>query len=566
MDRARDNRARAAGRGRRAAAWVAACALAGGGLAGGALVSASPALAAAGDPVCSGGTCSVTFATPGTGQSFTVPAGVSSLSVALYGAIGGGFTDQGILFPGGDGAEVTAALAVNAGEQVGVDVGGAGGFQAAGDGGINGGGSSDIADGGGGATDITADGTRLLVAGGGGGAGADAESSGAGIAGCPSLFADGGAGGNADTAGGAGEAFTNGTFSLGGGQGGLPGTQTGPGAGGQGGTVTGTDPCSADSAPGPGTEGAGGTGATGGSSFLTGGGGGGYYGGGAGGEAASAGLYSGGTGGGGGGSSYDGGSGVTGPQINDEGNPFTGSGQVNSGNGEAVLSWADAVSAGAPSFTATAGQTLSVTQPDGLLSTATDAIAGDTLTASTASSPEATAQGGSVAVNSDGSFTYTPPSATFTGTDTFTYTVTDAATGEYATGTATVNVQAAAVPDKADVQAGLSCPAGLTVGESGTCTLTVTNAGPAVAASAAAGAVVTGPLKVTGCSGGCSDLLGLLGWSLGSLPAGQSVTLTIDVTATRAGTAAIAAADASLTPDPDLLNNIAGATVKVTKS
>jgi len=55
-----------------------------------------------------------------------------------------------------------------------------------------------------------------------------------------------------------------------------------------------------------------------------------------------------------------------------------------------------------------------------------------------ASGPTASAQGGDVAVNADGSFSYNPP-AGFEGTDTFTYTVTDA-TGQTDTATATLTV------------------------------------------------------------------------------------------------------------------------------
>jgi hypothetical protein len=56
----------------------------------------------------------------------------------------------------------------------------------------------------------------------------------------------------------------------------------------------------------------------------------------------------------------------------------------------------------------------------------------------TASGPTASTQGGEVAINADGSFSYNPP-AGFTGTDTFTYTITDAG-GRTDTGTVTLNV------------------------------------------------------------------------------------------------------------------------------
>jgi hypothetical protein len=104
---------------------------------------------------------------------------------------------------------------------------------------------------------------------------------------------------------------------------------------------------------------------------------------------------------------------------------------------------------------------------------------------------------------------------------------------------------------------------GLTAGKSGTCTLTVANAGPALAEGRGGG---DWPLSVTGCSGGCPQAGALAGWTLGSLPAGQSITLTITVTAIRAGTAVFAAATGSASPDPASFNNLAAATVKITRS
>jgi hypothetical protein len=119
--------------------------------------------AAAGSPVCTAGTCSVTFATPGTGYLFPVAADVSSLSVVLLGGAGGGVA-------GGYGAPVTATLDVAGTSSLGIDVGGA---AAGASGGINGGGDGGAYTGsGGGATDLTVSGTRLLVGGGGSGSGA----------------------------------------------------------------------------------------------------------------------------------------------------------------------------------------------------------------------------------------------------------------------------------------------------------------------------------------------------------------------------------------------------------
>lgn len=67
-------------------------------------------------PVCTASTCTVTYG-PGVGQAFTVPTGVSSLSLTVWGAAGGSadhtaVTTSGAPTPGGKGADVTATLAV----------------------------------------------------------------------------------------------------------------------------------------------------------------------------------------------------------------------------------------------------------------------------------------------------------------------------------------------------------------------------------------------------------------------------------------------------------------------
>lgn len=226
----------------------------------------------------------LTFNYTGAQQSFTVPAGVTSVQISAAGAGGGGNGSSA----GGAGGAASGTLAVTPGQVVYVYVGGgggAGGIGVAGAAGWNGGGTSQTqplgvgGGGGGGASDVRLGGTalsnRALVAAGGGG------SSGGGIA----------AGNGGGTTGGAG------TTSGGGGGGG--GTQAAGGAGGAAGT--------AGTAGSAGTSGQGGTGGSVTSNVNTcrggGGGGGGYFGGGGGG-----GNNAGGTGGGGGGgSSYIGG-------------------------------------------------------------------------------------------------------------------------------------------------------------------------------------------------------------------------------------------------------------------
>lgn len=73
----------------------------------------------------------------------------------------------------------------------------------------------------------------------------------------------------------------------------------------------------------------------------------------------------------------------------------------------------------------------------GLLANDTDPDTGNN-TGLTATGPSASAQGGEVTINSDGSFSYNPPPG-FEGTDTFTYTVTDGTTSDTATVTLNVN-------------------------------------------------------------------------------------------------------------------------------
>ncbi len=109
------------------------------------------------------GAATQTFSYTGAVQSFTVPAGVSSIQVVADGGNGRAVEGTDAL-----GARVTATLTVTPGQQLAIYVGGAG---AEGAGGFNGGGVG--AGGGGGATDVRPIGgafaDRLLVAGGGGG-------------------------------------------------------------------------------------------------------------------------------------------------------------------------------------------------------------------------------------------------------------------------------------------------------------------------------------------------------------------------------------------------------------
>ncbi len=224
-----------------------------------------------------------TFSTPGT-YSWTVPAGVTTITFEVAGGGGGGGRGTAT---GGHGAIVSSTLSVAPGQVLSLVVGGGGG---------HGGGG-----GGGGASSLDDSAGALVVAGGGGGGGGQGQTSGTGAGGdggTPSGAAgstivnsdgrtsQGGAGGSSGFGGAGGTGFGNGCV-VGDGLG-LAG---GSGNGGAGGTSGG------GGAPGFGA----GTG-TGGNSPAgrwTGAGGGGYGGGGGGGGGCASGGGDGGGGGGG---------------------------------------------------------------------------------------------------------------------------------------------------------------------------------------------------------------------------------------------------------------------------
>ena len=201
-----------------------------------------------------------TFTYTGAAQSFTVPPGVTSMTVKLWGAGGGAASYKANGGSGGSGAYVTGTLSVTPGQALTIIVGGGGGASTnvttaapGGYGGGGNGGSSGNAYGGGGgggrsAIQITA-GTDNVTAGGGGGGGGYA----------PNYYPSGGGGGinglnQAGASGGAGA--------------GLVGTAAGA-SGGVGYSNTG----------GVGSQYQGGAGANAATYLAGGGGGGGYYGG-----------------------------------------------------------------------------------------------------------------------------------------------------------------------------------------------------------------------------------------------------------------------------------------------
>jgi len=172
-----------------------------------------------------GAAASTTLNYNGAMQTFTVPAGVTSIEIETWGAQGANGSQGGsVTCPGGTGGRggyAKGTLAVTPGQVLNIFVGGA---ASGGNGGFNGGGTTATtgaarAGGGGGATDVRAGGTalanRVIVAAGGGGGGNGGTRVSQAITSIP-----GGNGGDANA--GNGTAGTN----SGGGSGGSGGTGT----------------------------------------------------------------------------------------------------------------------------------------------------------------------------------------------------------------------------------------------------------------------------------------------------------------------------------------------------
>ncbi len=260
-----------------------------------------------------------TFTYTGGQQIFTVHACVSSITIAAYGAQGGGVYNNG-----GLGGSANGTLQVTPGQLLNVFVGGQNGYNGGGNGGGMGGGMSDVRIGG------TSTGNWVIVAGGGGGGGNNGggyvntvTGTGGGGGGCANGAGGGGGGyatngsagvGGAGTCSNGGTAgYSNGGWAGGGGGGGLT-------SGGSGGASGGYGAAGGDGSQGQGGDAASGCGCGVGN---TGGGGGGYYGGGG----ASAGCCAGGSGGGG--SSW-----ASSAMTN-----LSFFGGVQSGNGQVVITW-----------------------------------------------------------------------------------------------------------------------------------------------------------------------------------------------------------------------------------
>ncbi|MCB9233897.1 MAG: HYR domain-containing protein [Bacteroidia bacterium] len=157
------------------------------------------------NPVLQAQTVSATFNYTGGVQNWTVPAGVTSITIQAWGAQGRNSSNNDAI--GGRGGYATGVRAVTPGTLIRVYVGGGGGTSTAG--GWNGGGNAGTSPctvarggGGGGASDVRIGGSglgnRVIVAAGGGGAGGHRE------AGCGRGTGGGGGGGYYGGGGGAG--------------------------------------------------------------------------------------------------------------------------------------------------------------------------------------------------------------------------------------------------------------------------------------------------------------------------------------------------------------------------
>ncbi len=371
--------------------------------------AASPAHAA-GSCSTTAGVTTCTFGPTGAEDTFTVPDGVSSIHVVATGAPG---AVSATSFSAGRGAEVSGDLTVTPGDTLYVEVGGAptgGGNCFSGVtcvGGFNGGGSSRSGGGGGGASDVrevprdqsgSLD-SRLIVAAGGGG-------SGQGTFCRPnSTVFRGGAGGDAGSNGGNGEKC----ITVSGGTGGGAGSQTAGGAGGS--------PDGQSGLLGQGGNGGGNSG---------GGGGGGLYGGGGGGNIVFGSFGSepiqAPAGGGGGGSNLV---------------PTGGDATITDSGPSITITYTP------PNTAPVANDDSATTDEDtptdiAVLSNDNDAN-DDALSAAVVSGPSH----GSVSLNSNGSFTYTP-NDNYNGGDSFTYKASDGRGGE---DMATVNITVNAIND-----------------------------------------------------------------------------------------------------------------------
>jgi uncharacterized repeat protein (TIGR01451 family) len=152
-----------------------------------------------------------------------------------------------------------------------------------------------------------------------------------------------------------------------------------------------------------------------------------------------------------------------------------------------------------------------------------------------------------------GEVTGTPPSGTTSFV--FAVTATDSA-GTSTAGPFTVTVTTgASTGSRADISGAVSCPATMTVGDTGSCTLTVANAGPGTASMVEAGVLLPPALSEVSCSASCARHANVFTWTLAGLASGASATFTVTVKADAAGRVTVLGAATSQNCDPSPWNN-----------
>lgn len=500
------------------------------------VASMSAALLTVQGPAAQAATVTQTFAYIGAEQSFIVPSGVTSVRIT---AIGGKGSTPGSETAGAGGF-VTATVAVAPLAALTIAVAG---DATEGGGGFGGGGGSDRGGGGGGASSVHVGNDLLVIAGGGGGGGSDR--------GCFSGFSGPGAGGAAGEAGGNGESCGVGALTLTGGGGGQGGSDADDA--GAAGTAVGSNACYPSTSGARGSDGGAPSNniAVGGGAGLGGAGGAGYQGGGSGGSGASADFNSdcsdekdpggeAGSGGGGGGSNY---------AVPTALAVTAGVSDRTDANGLVEIAYDAPADTTAPTLTVPEGVTEVATGPSGAtvryVVTATDE-------AGVTSGPTCTPSSGS-------SFAL--------GTTVVTCTAADAA-GNIGSASFTVTV----VPNRSDLAVRVTGPAQAPTSGTVSYEVKVTNAGPAPAknvvtvlsvsgltTTSTAPATSTGTVRI-----GPTTLTGAR-WAEASIASGSTVTyvLTGRVLAKRGQSVAALGGALASTPDPRIVNNLAGATTRV---
>lgn len=189
------------------------------------------------------------------------------------------------------------------------------------------------------------------------------------------------------------------------------------------------------------------------------------------------------------------------------------------------------------------GQPLSVSAP-GILANDTD-IEGQSLTSVLVGGPAH----GSLVLNANGSFTYTP-SLYFTGTDSFSYVASDGISNS-----APVTVSLSVYP-LADVAVYVTGPDVVTPGQTFTNVVTVTNLGPSDASNVLTSVLVPTNGLFVSVTGGAVLTNGSLHWPpLAVLPASTATNFLVMLTAPSTGTLVTIGTATASTADPKPANN-----------